>query len=982
MENVYHGFRFHQLLSLPRATANPDLGAIGSGAARHAQAATFAALTAAHARLAGQLVGPPPALSVAWVRSTPGGPLRFLMGGRPYFPPAGGAEPVGGHGRVAYPRGARVISLPEREVADMLDALPYWVRCVGAPDVLWTQTLLTSRPVGGPRPILDTVATYIDTPFAWLVIAEPVPREVLDWAGPDPADLFVPLARTDHAVMEREAERRRALARSRATGMWDVRILVGAADPATAHAAAGLLCGAADVTDQPFLLTPTRGVSDLAGSWAAPEDRLPDPVSGGTWPFTATTEFLGALARPPVLETAGLHMFPPNTFGLTYPELDDGAFLIGDALDETQTPMGPMRVSRSTLNRHTFVCGATGSGKSQTVRSLLGELSTHPQPVPWLVIEPVKAEYARMAGRLGPDHRVTVIRPGDPDTAPAGLNPLEPEPGFPLQSHMDLARALFMAAFDTHEPLPQVLARAMSQCYRDSGWDVVGGEQRPPYKPKFLVDDPDVPRAARYPTLDDLRTAAIDVVRTIGYGSEVSRNVRGFVDVRIAGLREGACGRFFQGGHPLDIAALLEGNVVLQLENISNDQDKAFVIGTVLIRIVEHLRVRTDSAVPGRLRHVTVVEEAHRLLRAGGNRISLAAAELFAGLLAEIRAYGEGVVVVEQIPNKILSDVVKNSALKIIHRLPAADDRAMVGDAVNLQGTQHERVVALPPGHAAVATDGMDVPVLVAMPYGEGSESEDGVATDPPLRGRRSVLCGTACAEQPCTLRVMSHCAHTAGDPELVLWTEANAAVIVTMGDSLRPGEPLLRRLRDLDDRELHCTLVYAAERATAARVDVMSGEIDPDDFAGRLVAVLAHRSDRGPEPQAVDPRALTYGTFRWQDINDALEAAKEADPSTPWQHPDSAEWARRGLRLTSATPAGQLQELWQKPYYWSGSKISRYGDPFRSGLRDAVATVAGAVNAAAIKRAFRIACADTPERKRFLNWTTTKLAERLQADA
>src|SRR6185369_13065314 len=108
-----------------------------------------------------------------------------------------------------------------------------------------------------------------------------------------------------------------------------------------------------------------------------------------------------------------------------------------------------------------------------------------------------------------------------------------------------------------------------------------------------------------------------------------------------------------------------------------------------------------------------VVEEAHRLLKRALRGPAAGAVELFAALLAEIRAYGEGVVVVEQIPAKLAPDVVKNTALKIMHRLPAQDDRIAVGGAMNLGARQSEQVVALPPGRAAVAVDGMDRPVLV-----------------------------------------------------------------------------------------------------------------------------------------------------------------------------------------------------------------------------------------------------------------------------
>lgn len=394
----------------------------------------------------------------------------------------------------------------------------------------------------------------------------------------------------------------------------------------------------------------------------------------------------------------------------------DGPIEVGSVLDDADRPAGAFTVTADTLNRHAFVAGATGAGKSQTVRHLLEQL--HHNGVPWLVIEPAKAEYARMAGRVGD---VTVIRPGAPDAVPVGLNPLEPAPGFPIQTHIDLVRALFLAAFEAEEPFPQVLSHALTRCYTDPGWDPVVGEPRSPgVVPKF-------------PGLGDLQRTALEVVAGIGYGKEITDNVRGFIDVRLGSLRLGTPGRFFEGGHPLDVADLLRRNVVLEIEDVGNDQDKAFFIGAVLIRLHEHLRVRHRSAGVEGLRHVTVIEEAHRLLKnVLPGSPAAHAVELFTVLLAEIRAYGEGIVIAEQIPSKIVADVVKNTALKIIHRLPAADDRELLGATVNLDESQSRHVVSLPPGRAVAFADGMDRPVRVAVPLGQDRE---GLLPGPPPAG-------------------------------------------------------------------------------------------------------------------------------------------------------------------------------------------------------------------------------------------------------
>lgn len=138
-------------------------------------------------------------------------------------------------------------------------------------------------------------------------------------------------------------------------------------------------------------------------------------------------------------------------------------------------------------------------------------------------------------------------------------------------------------------------------------------------------------------------------------------------------------GRFFEGGHPLSFDALCRNNVVLQIEDFGDDADKAFFMGSVLMRLSEHLR---EDPRPG-LSHLTVIEEAHRLLRRSEPGTAGAAAhavEMFAAMLAEMRAYGEGLIIAEQIPSKLTPDVIKNTAVKIVHRLPAEDDRDSVGN--------------------------------------------------------------------------------------------------------------------------------------------------------------------------------------------------------------------------------------------------------------------------------------------------------------
>ena len=186
---------------------------------------------------------------------------------------------------------------------------------------------------------------------------------------------------------------------------------------------------------------------------------------------------------------------------------------------------------------------------------------------------------------------VVRIRPGESDAIAAGLNPLEPAPDengrrFPLQTHADLVKALFIASFRSDEPFPQVLSAALTRVYEDAGWDLALGET--------VAADAN----PSYPNLTDLQRAAIRIVQEIGYSQRITDDVLGFIKVRLSSLRLGTTGRFLEGGHQLDFGRLLRTNAVLEIEDVGDDSDKAFLMGTVLIRLVEHLRMvsRADQA--------------------------------------------------------------------------------------------------------------------------------------------------------------------------------------------------------------------------------------------------------------------------------------------------------------------------------------------------------------------------------------------------
>ncbi|RSN01892.1 DUF853 domain-containing protein [Nonomuraea sp. WAC 01424] len=785
---------------------------------------------------------------IGWLSRGSGAPLELITNAGPLSPPRQPRRATDvpdrptGPQPLLFPGGARGVELDEEYLADLADLV--WTPCPGrqAPPLGGRgREFAGSDPDELRRPTLfeSTLVTLMSRPFAWLVVAEPT----------DLLDAEVAHLRTQLNVLrqygdasersrfdaERAERRMQELDAFREAGLWNVRVLAGGATAEELRQIAPVLVGSVEMSHHPYRLRSAHGaVYALSEALAI---TMQDPADGAAAPFAATAGALAALAGLPRREVPGVRVLDSGFFDVTS-EADGGELELGEILDDQDRGVGTFRVPLATLNRHAFVTGATGSGKSQTVRHLLEQLSE--AHIPWLAIEPAKSEYAAMAGRVADP--VTVINPSAPEGVPLSVNPLEPEPGYPVQAHIDMIRALFMAAFDAEEPFPQIMSLSLQRVYEATGWDVVTGG---------AVPGSNVPPSV--PTLEQLQQHAMDVIKEIGYGREVQADVEGFISLRLRSLRVGSAGRFFEGGHPADIGGLLERNVVLAIEDVANDEDKAFLMGTLIIRIVEHLRMRARKEKTAGLRHVIVIEEAHRLLRDRGHgRASTHAVELLAGLLAEIRAYGEGIVVAEQIPTKLVSDVVKNTALKVVHRLPAEDDRKLVGAAMNLSDEQSRHVVSLQPGSAAVFADGMDRPLRVRVPLGESREKPL-PGPQPPIRGRRSAACGAQCRTgQACTLVELREADVLADAPDwawLRIWCDT--VVLAFVSNRPLPGVPraLSGAWAELPARRRECLLATLVERAVQRRAWSLRSWFDPallTEKAAEVAARLLSGSEAG----------------------------------------------------------------------------------------------------------------------------------------
>jgi hypothetical protein len=394
----------------------------------------------------------------------------------------------------------------------------------------------------------------------------------------------------------------------------------------------------------------------------------------------------------------------------------------GRPLDGVNVEIGP-----DDLAKHLFVCGLTGTGKTTTVRELLMKA-----PVPFLVLESAKRDYRKLLGAEGLRDRMIVYTVGDATVCPLSMNPFYVMPGVSALVHIDFLKAIFNASFSLYGPMPYILETCIHNVYLKRGWNLTSGRH-----PGLCGTDgePDLDRyqdaeaTHLFPTLVDLKEEVEDYVRSsLGYRGELSDNIRTAIVTRLESLLVGAKGLLFGTSRPLDVQALLESPTVLELEALSDDDDKAFFLGMMLTFISEHRQTTNPdlnpfAEKPSALKHLLIIEEAHRLLKnvvqerqteqLGNPRGK--AVEFFANVVSEMRALGQGVVVVEQIPSKILPDVIKNTNAKIVHRLVAGDDQALMASSIGLSTDEALYLSSLTTGHALYMKDGMQRPVEVAV---------------------------------------------------------------------------------------------------------------------------------------------------------------------------------------------------------------------------------------------------------------------------
>lgn len=425
---------------------------------------------------------------------------------------------------------------------------------------------------------------------------------------------------------------------------------------------------------------------------------LEEVLYAGNW---MSVRELAQMAGLPQKEVVGLRLKEEVEFGLNVPQVAESAktsVTLGTLVKSGSLAKGcEVVLDGNQLDRHVFVAGVTGSGKTTTCQTLL--LSSD---WPFLVIEPAKTEYRGLKNAEKEEIReqckdLLVFTLGDDTVAPFRLNPFELIPGESVTARVDMLMASITAAFDMEAAIPQLIERAIYACYEECGWSVDDNTNS-------RFEDPFADGVFAFPTLSDVLRMTEKVVDEQGFDDRLKRDYIGSIKARLQGLTLGAKGFMLDCPRSIDFMKLLDKKVVLELEPIPNAAQKSLIIGFVLTNLLQAVK-RKYQTTNAKVDHITLIEEAHRLLskpEPGGSPSQKQAAETFADMLAEIRKYGESLVIADQIPGKLTPEVMKNTNTKIIHRLFAQDDKEAVGHTMGLEEDQAKFLSNLAVGRAVV----------------------------------------------------------------------------------------------------------------------------------------------------------------------------------------------------------------------------------------------------------------------------------------
>lgn len=392
----------------------------------------------------------------------------------------------------------------------------------------------------------------------------------------------------------------------------------------------------------------------------------------------------------PTRSVHGLPVIEHTEFGRNVPDEampDEDKMNLGEIYHMGKPESADLILNRQAMASHTFITGSTGTGKSNAVYHLLDEITKNGQTT-FLVVEPAKGEYKNVFGNCTD---VQVFGTNPRETPLLRMNPFAFPENIHILEHIDRLVEIFNACWPMYAAMPVVLKDAIERSYQKVGWDLRNSESE----------------KGVFPTFFDLLDILPGVIEESHYSKDTQSDYVGALCTRVKSLTNGIYGSVLCAEDALIDEALFDCNVIVDLSRVGSMETKSLLMGILVMKLQEYRMC--SSGMNSRLRHVTVLEEAHNLLRKTsaeqsqeGANLQGKSVEMLANAIAEMRTYGEGFIIADQAPGLLDMSVIRNTNTKIILRLPDEEDRKLVGKSAALKEAQIDELSKLPLGVAAV----------------------------------------------------------------------------------------------------------------------------------------------------------------------------------------------------------------------------------------------------------------------------------------
>lgn len=414
-------------------------------------------------------------------------------------------------------------------------------------------------------------------------------------------------------------------------------------------------------------------------------------------PYILTSDEASELFRLPIGSDRVYAGLPVNESGKDSKTYTDNIINTGDIT------VGKLRSSANgdtigfslkDLAKHMLVVGTPGSGKTTFSVSLLDRLWKE-HHIPFLVIEPAKNEYRSLVQSIP---ELQVFTPGKNFISPFVFNPFVPPKNVRLETYKSTLKTAFAAAVSMSTPLDKIFEESINNCYSDFRW-----------LDNYTIDD-----KGKVFNISDFIKCFQQTFDEIGYTGDAKNIGRAGV-VRLNSLVN-----LFDNYFSIPLEDLLQKPTIIELAAIENSDQKALIISLLLLSILAY--VNANYIGEGGLKNVILLEEAHVLLDADTNagqgdaNPSAIAQGLVKRMLAEIRSYGVGLVIADQSPRKVTTDVVALTDMKMVFRLVEGEDKQIIGDSMNMSDEQVKRLAKLKPGEAFLFFNKLDEPEEVITP--------------------------------------------------------------------------------------------------------------------------------------------------------------------------------------------------------------------------------------------------------------------------